>query len=61
MGNRLCSSCEKSYESDCKLFCTESQNAGNNGEIDKEKEVPQVCENKGLFVQRDTKTRSLFE
>ena len=59
---KLCiEKCEKCYESGGKFFCEESQNAGNEGEIDKEKEIPEVCEKKGLFVPKDTRTKSLFE
>ena len=59
---KLCiEKCEKCYESGGKFFCEESQNAGNKGEIDKEKEIPEVCEKKGLFVPKDTRTKSLFE
>ena len=59
---KLCiEKCDKSYEIDGKLFCAESQNAGNKGEIDKEKEIPEVCEKKGLFVPKDTRTGNLFD
>lgn len=59
---KLCiEKCEKCYESGDKFFCEELENAGNNSEISKEQEVPQICEKKGLFVERDNKTGSLFD
>ena len=58
---KLCSEhCTKCYEVAGNFFCEEAEQAGNNGVIDETKEVPPICEKKKLFVQRDTKTRSLF-
>ena len=61
MSEKLCSEqCTKCYYEGGYFFCEEAERAGNSGVIQEDKEVPQICEKKKLFVQRDTKTGSLF-